>query len=95
MTLRTSLVAASRLQGFSFALLCLRQALLKVVDPSALGLWQLAGDRGLGFGLRGLWTPAHSPPLALTLKAEDRLGERARVSKCADSRKPRQMGQDA
>src|SRR4029453_3174907 len=44
----------------------LRQALLKVADLGAVGLGRLAGNGELGFdlGLRGLWTPAHRPPLA-------------------------------
>src|SRR5215510_5964483 len=62
--------------------MCLRQALLKVADLSAVTLGRRAGDRGLGFlGLRGLWTPAHEPPFACYESAGDRLGERAQLGK--------------
>src|SRR4029453_10436474 len=69
-----------RLNQFAVAclelLLRLRQALLKVADPRAVALGRLATNRRLGFlGLRGLWTPAHRPPLASYDSAGDRLGE--------------------
>jgi len=44
----------------------LHEARLEVVDPGALALPRVAGDRGLGFDLRprGLCTPTHRPLLA-------------------------------
>src|SRR5262245_11632854 len=52
------------------------QALLQIADPSVVVLGRLASNGGLGFlGLRGLWTPAHWPPLASYESAGDRLGE--------------------
>src|SRR5262245_49528889 len=54
----------------------LRKALLQVADPRPLVLRRPAGNRGLGLlGLRGLWTPAHRPPLASYESAGDTLGE--------------------
>src|SRR5262249_6108152 len=55
-------------ENFARRLLTLQallQALLQVADPSALVLGRLVGRRGLrlDLGLRGLWTPAHRPPL--------------------------------
>src|SRR5262245_48995246 len=53
-----------------------RQALLQIADPGTVVLGRPTGNRGLGFlGLRGLWIPAHRPPLASYDSARARLGE--------------------
>jgi hypothetical protein len=49
----------------------LRQALLQVADPGAVGLGRLAGNRGLGFlGLAGFWPR----PISLSLPPLNRSG---------------------
>src|SRR4030095_1437847 len=56
--------------------------LLKVAPPGAVALGRRAGYTRLGFlGLRGLWTPAHRPPLASYESAGDRLGEGVHMGK--------------
>src|SRR5262245_8865711 len=60
----------------------LRKALLQVADQGVLVLGRFAGDTGLGFlRLRGLWNPAHRPPLASYDSAGDTLGERVSQGK--------------
>src|SRR5262249_28531504 len=76
--LRLNQLAVARLefpQRLGLTLRGLGHALLQIADLGVV-LGRLTGPKGLGFpGLRGLWTPAHWPPLASYESAGDTLGE--------------------